>query len=42
MDATGRRVRLPGVSVADFQQGKIRSYPRYFEDISLIEQIVGV
>ncbi len=42
VDATGRRVRLPGVTVADFRQGKIRSYRTYFDDLSLIEQIVGV
>ncbi len=42
LEATGRHVRLPGVTVADFRQGKIRSYRTYFDDISLIEQIVGV
>ena len=42
LEPTGRRVRLPGVTVADFRQGKIRSYRTYFDDISLIEQIVGV
>jgi ketosteroid isomerase-like protein len=41
LEATGRHVRLPGVSVADFRDGKIRSYRTYFDDISLIEQIVG-
>lgn len=39
--ATGRHVRLPGVTVADFREGKIRSFRTYFDDISLIEQIVG-
>ncbi len=42
LEATGRHVRLPGVTVADFRQGKIRSYRTYFDDVSLIEQIVGV
>ena len=42
LDATGRRVLLPGVTVADFRQGKIRSYRTYFDDIALIEQIVDV
>ena len=41
LEATGRHVRLPGVTVADFRDGKIRSYRTYFDDISLIEQIVG-
>jgi ketosteroid isomerase-like protein len=42
LEPTGRHVRLPGVTVADFRGGKIRSYRTYFDDISLIEQIVGV
>jgi len=41
LEATGRHVRLPGVTVADFREGKIRSFRTYFDDISLIEQIVG-
>jgi ketosteroid isomerase-like protein len=40
LEPTGRRVQLAGVTVADFRQGKIRSYRTYFDDISLIEQIV--
>jgi ketosteroid isomerase-like protein len=39
LEATGAHVRLPGVTVADFRAGKIRSYRTYFDDISLIEQI---
>ena len=42
LEATGRRVQLPGVTVADFRDGKIRSYRTYFDDISLIEQMVDV
>lgn len=42
LEATGRHVRLPGVTVADFREGKIRSFRTYFDDISLIEQIAGV
>ena len=42
VEATGRHVKLPGVTVADFREGKIRSYRTYFDDISLIEQMVGV
>ena len=40
LDATGRRVQLAGVTVADFRDGRIRSYRTYFDDISLIEQLV--
>jgi ketosteroid isomerase-like protein len=40
LEATGRHVKLPGVSVADFRDTKIKSYRTYFDDISLIEQIV--
>ena len=42
VEATGRHVQLPGVTVADFRDGKIRSYRTYFDDIALLEQIVGV
>ena len=41
VEATGRHVRLTGATVAVFREGKIRSYRTYFDDISLIEQIVG-
>jgi ketosteroid isomerase-like protein len=41
VDATGRHVQLAGVTVADFRGGKIRSFRTYFDDLSLIEQIVG-
>ena len=40
-EATGRRVQLAGATVADFRDGKIRSFRSYFDDLSLIEQIVG-
>jgi ketosteroid isomerase-like protein len=42
VEATGRHVQLAGVSVADFREGKIRSFRTYFDDLSMIEQIVGV
>ena len=42
VEATGRRVKLPGATVADFREGKIRSYRTYFDDVSLIEQMVDV
>ena len=41
LEATGRHVQLPGVTVADFRAGKIRSFRTYFDDLSLIEQIAG-
>ncbi len=41
LDPTGRHVQLAGVTVADFREGKIRSFRTYFDDASLIEQIVG-
>ena len=42
LNPTGRRVRLAGVTVADFRATKIRSYRTYFDDLSLIEQLVDV
>jgi hypothetical protein len=42
LEPTGRHVKLPGVTVADFREGKIRSFRTYFDDLSLIEQIAGV
>ena len=42
LEATGRHIQMPGVTVADFRDGKIRSYRTYFDDLSLIEQLVGV
>jgi ketosteroid isomerase-like protein len=42
LEATGRHLQLPGVTVADFRDGKIRSFRTYFDDLSLIEQIAGV
>ena len=41
-DATGRRVRMAGVTVADFRGDKIRSFRTYFDDMSLIEQVIDV
>ncbi len=42
LEATGRHVQLAGFTVADFRDGKIRSFRTYFDDMSLIEQIVDV
>ncbi len=39
LEATGRHVQLAGATVADFRDGKIRSFRTYFDDLSLIEQI---
>ncbi len=41
IEATGRHVQLAGATVADFRDGKIRSFRTYFDDISLLEQLVG-
>ena len=41
LEATGRHVQLAGATVADFREGKIRSFRTYFDDISLLEQLVG-
>ncbi len=41
VEATGRHIQLAGATVADFRDGKIRSFRTYFDDISLIEQVVG-
>jgi ketosteroid isomerase-like protein len=41
LEATGQHVQLAGVSVADFRDGKIRSFRTYFDDLSMIEQLVG-
>jgi ketosteroid isomerase-like protein len=41
VEATGRHVQLAGVTVADFRDGKIRSFRTYFDDLSLIEQLAG-
>jgi ketosteroid isomerase-like protein len=40
LEATGRHVQLAGVSVADFREGKIRSYRTYFDDLTMIEQMI--
>lgn len=41
VEATGRHIQLAGATVADFRDGKIRSFRTYFDDISLLEQLVG-
>ena len=41
LEPTGRRIKLAGVTVADFRDGKIRSFRTYFDDMSLIEQLIA-
>jgi len=40
IEPTGKHVQLAGFTVADFRGNKIRSYRTYFDDISLIEQLL--
>src|SRR5206468_8678043 len=40
LEPTGRRVQLAGVTVADFREGKIKSYRTYFDDLTMLEQVV--
>jgi hypothetical protein len=42
LEPTGRHVQLAGATGADFRDGKIRPYRTYFDDISLIEQLVAL
>jgi len=42
LEATGRHVKMAGVTVADFRGEKIRSFRTYFDDVSLIEQMIDV
>ncbi|HUL86101.1 MAG TPA: nuclear transport factor 2 family protein [Actinomycetota bacterium] len=41
IEATGRHIQMAGATVADFRDGKIRSFRTYFDDISLLEQLIG-
>ncbi len=41
LEPTGRHIQLAGATAADFRGGKIRSFRTYFDDASLIEQLVG-
>ena len=42
VEATGRHVLMAGVTVADFRGQKIRSFRTYFDDVTLIEQLVAI
>ena len=40
LPALMRDKHVAGATIADFRDGKIRSYRTYFDDLSLIEQVV--
>lgn len=37
--ATGRTIKLPGVSVVQMEQGRIKSYTQYFDNMSFLIQM---
>ena len=39
IDATGLRCRLRGVTIAEFDGDRIRSFRQYWDEVSLIEQL---
>jgi ketosteroid isomerase-like protein len=39
IEPTGLRCRLRGVTVAEFDGGRIRSFRQYWDEVSLIEQL---
>ena len=39
IDATGLRVTLIGVTVAEFEGDRIRSFRQYFDEAALLEQM---
>ncbi|MFL6136246.1 MAG: nuclear transport factor 2 family protein [Frankiaceae bacterium] len=39
--ATGRHVHLGGATFAEFQDGKIRSFRSYFDEMALYEQLIA-
>jgi ketosteroid isomerase-like protein len=39
VDPTGLRIRLRGVTVAEFDEDRIRSFRQYWDEISLVEQL---
>jgi ketosteroid isomerase-like protein len=41
LEPTGRHFQLAGATVADFRDGRIRSFRTYFDDLSLVEQLIG-
>jgi SnoaL-like domain len=41
IEPTGGEVRLPGVSVAEFREHRIRAFRHYFDDTELLEGVPG-
>ncbi len=41
VEATGRRLRLGGITVAQFSGNKIRSFRSYFDAVAPVEQLVA-
>lgn len=39
IEATGRRLSLRGVTVADFEGDRIRAFRQYWDEVSLLEQL---
>jgi hypothetical protein len=42
IEPTGGEVRLPGVSVAEFREHRIRAFRHYFDDSELLSGVPGV
>ncbi|HET7489989.1 MAG TPA: ester cyclase [Acidimicrobiales bacterium] len=41
IEATGRHVVLAGVTVAEFRGDQIRAFRSYFDEVSVLEQLIG-
>jgi hypothetical protein len=41
IEATGHHVHLAGAIFADFRDDRIKSFRMYFDDLALVEQLVG-
>jgi len=39
IEATGKRIRLSGATVADFEGDRISAFRQYWDEVSLIEQL---
>jgi SnoaL-like polyketide cyclase len=39
IEPTGRRCMLRGVTIADFDRGRIRGFRQYWDEVSLLEQL---
>jgi predicted ester cyclase len=40
VEATGRRVQLAGATIAEFRDHRIRAFRSYFDDVTLLEQML--